>query len=78
MDANIIFHYLKGTYQHGIKYCHSIEPLVEFNNYDWGGAIDDRKSTSSYLFRLMSCKKQKVLCILTTETEYCGIVNAGT
>ena len=41
--------YIKGTYKFGIKYCSSADSLVKYIDYDWGGDIDNWKSTSGYM-----------------------------
>jgi hypothetical protein len=42
-----IVHYIKGTYQLGIKYCSkNMNQLVGYTNLDWVGDGDDKKSTS--------------------------------
>ena len=65
--AKRVIRYVKGTCDFGIKFTRSKEfKLVGFSNSDWGGSIDDIKSTSSYCFTLgfrvcsWSSKKQKL------------------
>ncbi|KAH9303673.1 hypothetical protein KI387_008077 [Taxus chinensis] len=42
---------IRGTYQLGIEYKHGRDPtLVGYTNLDYAGDIDDRKSTSRYVF----------------------------
>ncbi len=46
-----ILRYLKGTIQHGITYTkQSSGECVAYSDADWGRDLDDRKSTSGYLF----------------------------
>jgi len=46
-----ILRYLKGTATHGLRYtAGSTEDLRGFSDSDWAGDLDDRKSTSGYLF----------------------------
>ena len=48
-----ILHYLNGTKKLGIKYVKEKDSkLVGYTDSDWAGSIDDRKSTSGYLFCL--------------------------
>ena len=46
-----IMRYLKGTLNLGLMYkCNNEEELVGFSNADWAGDLNDRKSTSGYIF----------------------------
>eukprot|EP00253_Pinus_taeda_P020199 PITA_20199 len=57
--------------------------LVGFNDFDWAGDPDDRKSTASYVFTLASgpitwaCKKQIAISLSSEEVEYRGVVEAS-
>lgn len=45
--------YIKGTYKLGIEYKYGGDStLVGYIDYDYAGDIDDRKSTSGYIFHL--------------------------
>ena len=50
--------------------------LKGYTNSDWGGCVDDSRSTSGYLFSLNSgvftwnSKKQETIAQSTTEAEY--------
>ena len=56
--------------------------LVGFTHSDWAGDLDDRKSTTGYVFSLgyglvtWACKKQQALALSSAEAEYRAIVNA--
>ncbi|GJX80901.1 DNA-directed DNA polymerase [Tanacetum coccineum] len=90
IDVKRIFRYLKGKPTLGLWYPRdSPFELVAYSDSDYGGAIQDRKSTTKgcqFLGnRLISwqCKKQSVVATSTTEAEYvaaascCGqIINA--
>nr|GEV04733.1 putative ribonuclease H-like domain-containing protein [Tanacetum cinerariifolium] len=72
-----IFRYLKGHPKLGLWYPkESSFDLVAYSDSDYGGATQDRKSTTrGCLFlgrRLISwqCKKQTIMATLTTEAEY--------
>ena len=48
-----IFRYLKGTLNHGLLYSRNKSTeCVGFSDSDWGEDLDDRKSTSGYMFQL--------------------------
>ncbi|XP_062014728.1 secreted RxLR effector protein 161-like [Rosa rugosa] len=75
--AKKILRYLKGTAELGIAYRRGgEEKLVGFADSDYAGDIDDRKSTSGYVFMLgtgavsWSSKKQPVVTLSTTEAEF--------
>ncbi|XP_045831624.1 secreted RxLR effector protein 161-like [Trifolium pratense] len=73
-----IMRYLKGTLTDGIMYNHFTEEmeLVGWSDSDYAGDLDDRKSTSGYVFMLgsgaisWSSKKQPIVTLYTTEAEY--------
>lgn len=72
-----IYRYLKGTVELGIRYRRCGEgSLVAFADSDYAGDVDDRKSTSGYLFMLeigavsWSSKKQPVVTLSTIEAEF--------
>ena len=47
--------YLKGTYNYGIEFAnHCDVELGGYPNSDWAGDVDDRKSTSGYIFNIGS------------------------
>jgi hypothetical protein len=51
--AKRILCYVHGTFQFGIHYSLGGTPLlVGFTDSDWAGDLDDRKSTTSYVFSL--------------------------
>ena len=75
-----IFHYLKGTINLGIKYERSADNhLVGFSDADWAGDMDDRHSTTRYLFLMSGAvinwfsKKQPTVALSTTEAEYVAL-----
>lgn len=49
-----ILRYLKGTVDYGIMYKREISDLVAYTDSDYAGDLDDRKSTSGYVFLLGS------------------------
>jgi len=75
--AKRVIRYVKGTCNFGIRYTRSREfKLVGYSNSDWGGSINDLKSTSGYCFSLGSgvfswnSKKRETVAQSTTEAEF--------
>ena len=75
--AKRILRYVNGTKQYGILYTTTHDfRLVGYTNSDWARSVDDRKSTSGYVFHLDSgaisraSKKQLIVSLSTTEAEY--------
>ena len=79
-----IIQYLKGTQQYGLLYSKSdSNHCVGFSDADWGGDLDDRKSTSGYLFQVggtaisWRSKKQTCVALSTAEAEYIALASAA-
>jgi len=57
--------------------------LVGFTDFDWAGNLDDRKSTTGYVFTLGSgpitwaCEKQSAISLSSTKTKYHGAIEAS-
>ncbi|GAU36022.1 hypothetical protein TSUD_211600 [Trifolium subterraneum] len=77
--VNRIMRYLKGTLTDGIMYKHTSDKrmeLIGWSDSDYAGDLNDRKSTSGYVFMLgtgaisWSSKKQPIVTLSTTEVEY--------
>nr|GEY68745.1 putative ribonuclease H-like domain-containing protein [Tanacetum cinerariifolium] len=75
--VKMIFRYLKGHPKLGLWYPkESPFDLVAYSNSDYGGATQDRKSTTEgcqFLGRRLiswQCKKQTIIATSTTEAEY--------
>ena len=75
--AKRILRYLKGTVDYGIMYKKgSLNDLVAYTDNDYAGDLNDRKSTSGYIFLLSSgavswiSKKQPIVTLSTTEAEF--------
>lgn len=48
-----IYHYIKGTLEHGIKFHKTCDYLLRgYANADWVGSVDDRRSTMALVFLL--------------------------
>lgn len=75
--ATRILRYIKGTIDYGLYYSPSSDfKLVGYSDSDWGGDIDDRKSTGGFIFFMgntaftWSSKKQPIVTLSTCEAEY--------
>ena len=82
--AKRILRYVVGTTEHGIWYSKvSNFKLTGFTDSDWAVSIDDRKSTSGFLFNLgsgaisWSSKKQEVVALSTSEAEYIAATSSA-
>jgi len=72
-----VLRYVKGTLEFGILYKRRGDAkLLAYTDSDYAGDVEDRKSTSGYVFSLSggviswSSKKQPVVALSTTEAEY--------
>ncbi|KAL4317979.1 hypothetical protein GQ457_18G008540 [Hibiscus cannabinus] len=80
-----IFRYLKGTVGHGIVFgSQQHDPLVVgYVDSDYAGDLDDRRSTTGYVFTLGGgpiCWKstvQPIVALSTTEAEYMAVAEAA-
>nr|XP_017251133.1 PREDICTED: uncharacterized mitochondrial protein AtMg00810-like [Daucus carota subsp. sativus] len=84
MAAKRILRYIKGTLDHGLFYTHSQNSkLVGYSDSDYGGDLDDGKSTSGYAFHIgsaifsWSSKKQQTIALSTCEAEYIAAAGAA-
>jgi hypothetical protein len=75
--AKRVLRYIQGTICYGIRYCRNfMVKLLGFCDSDWGGCVDDMKSTSGYAFSLglsvfsWSSKKQQSIAQSSAEDEY--------
>ena len=84
-SAKRVLRYIKGTSSCGIFPPTSAEVttnLIGYSNSDWGGEVDDSRSTSRYLFCLgtscfcWSSRKQETTAQSTTEAEYIVVASA--
>eukprot|EP00253_Pinus_taeda_P022186 PITA_22186 len=82
--AKIILRYVKDTKKFGILYNVSEHSdLVGYTDSDWAGSVDDRKSTSGYVFHMGSgaiswaSKKQSIVALSTAEAEYVAATAAA-
>eukprot|EP00253_Pinus_taeda_P030125 PITA_30125 len=75
--AKRILRYVKGTKRFGILYITlECSDLIGYTDSNWAGSVDDRKSTSGYVFQMGSraiswaSKKQPIVALSTVEVEY--------
>ena len=77
-----VFKYVKGTCNFGIKYTRNKEfKLPKYSDSDWGGSIDDLKSSFGYCFSLGSgifhgTKKQETIAQSIVEVEFIAATTA--
>jgi hypothetical protein len=77
-----IMRYVQGTLSFGVMYKCSKKKLnlIGWSDSDYAGDLDDRKSTTGYLFKFgssavsWSSKKQPIVTLSTTEAEYVAAV----
>ena len=78
-----IMRYLCRTKDFGIEYRHSSTiSLVGYSDADWAGDLDDRKSTSGYIFKLSGgavswSQKQSSVALSTVEAKYMALSSAS-
>jgi hypothetical protein len=79
-----ILRYLRGTTEFGIIYRKGDEgQLRAYADSDYAGDVDDRKSTSGFVFMLgtgavsWSSKKQPVVTLSTTEAEFIAVASCA-
>ena len=78
-----ILRYLNGTLNLGLLYsCDKEKELTGYSDADWAGDINDRKSTSGYIFQIGGAavswrsKKQTCVALSTAESEYMALARA--
>ena len=75
--------YLKGTLNFGLLYTsNGSKGCIGYSDADWAGDLDDRKSTSGYVFQIgggaVSWKSKKQSCVASTaEAEYMALASAA-
>ncbi|KAM0040746.1 putative RNA-directed DNA polymerase [Helianthus debilis subsp. tardiflorus] len=72
-----VLRYIKGTVEQGVWFKRENEPkLIGFCDADYAGDLNERRSTTGYVFMYGSCavswrsKRQPTVSLSTTETEY--------
>ena len=82
MSVKRILRYLKGTTDYVLCYQGRDFQLIGYTDADWGGDLDQRKSTFGYAFLLNDCaiswgsKKQNCITLSTMEAEYVACSSA--
>ena len=76
--------YLRGTADYGLVFTPNVSgDCVGYSDADWGADLDDRKSTSGYLFLISGgavswrSKKQTCVALSTAEAEYIALASAA-
>ena len=79
-----VLRYVCGTTDEGIFYKRAENSiLVGYCNSNWGGSINDSKSTSGYVFNIgsgsisWSSRKQPIVTLSTAESEYVALASAA-
>eukprot|EP00253_Pinus_taeda_P015708 PITA_15708 len=55
ITAKRVLRYVRGTPDYGLIYTRSSDPILNgYTDSDWAGSVDDRKSTTGYVFSLGS------------------------
>ena len=82
--SKIILKYISGTRNYGIFFSRSNDfKLIGYTNSDCVGCIDDRKSTSDYVFHFgleivsWASKKQPIATLSSAEVEYVAATSAS-
>ena len=78
MGVKRMLRYIKGTLSYGLKFSVNDDEcdLSGFSDADWAGDVDNRRSTSGYVFKVANstvswCStKQATVAKSTTEAEY--------
>jgi hypothetical protein len=81
--AKRILGYIRGTLFHGVAFTPGPLHLSAFNDADWAGDLDNRRSTSGFLVYLgsnpitWSVKKQPTVSCSSTKSEYRALAIAS-
>lgn len=77
-----ILRYLRGTLDLGLIYKKGVsDDCIGYSDSDWAGDLDDRRSTSGYMFHISGAavswksRKQSYVALSTAEAEYMALAN---
>lgn len=78
-----VLRYLRGTVEMGLRYDRGRgSKLVGYSDADWAGDVEDRRSTSGYIFTIAGgpiswrSQKQQSVALSSTEAEYMALSSA--
>jgi transposase InsO family protein len=78
-----VLRYIKSTKSYSLTFTPSDGTLLGYSDSDWGGDLDERRSTTGYIFTIgksapISWKshKQPVVALSSSEAEYMAMVEA--
>ncbi|XP_036340184.1 secreted RxLR effector protein 161-like [Rhagoletis pomonella] len=77
-----VMRYLKGTIKYGISYNKEACNLTGFCDSDWASDLDERRSTTGYLFKLQDgpiswcTRRQRTIALSSTEAEFMAMTSA--
>lgn len=77
-----LIRYLKGTMNDKLRFSSDSDDLRGFCDADWAGDVDDRKSTTGYVFTMQraaiswSAKTQRTVALSSTEAEFMAMTSA--
>uniref|UniRef100_A0A1X7SFX4 Reverse transcriptase Ty1/copia-type domain-containing protein n=1 Tax=Amphimedon queenslandica TaxID=400682 RepID=A0A1X7SFX4_AMPQE len=84
MAVKRIFQYLRGTSHLGLLYNKSEDTsLVGYSDADWGGDVDNYRSTTGYIFQIggvavsWKSKRQDCVALSTAEAEYMALASTA-
>lgn len=75
-----VLRYLKGTINYRLRYGNDQRGLIGYSDADWATDLDNRKSTSGYIFTMYGgavnwrSKRQEVVALSSTEAELVSAV----
>ncbi|XP_067934623.1 uncharacterized protein [Watersipora subatra] len=80
--VNRVFRYIKGTLTHNLHFTKTSGTLTGYTDSNWAGDINDRRSTTGYVFDLESApiswktRKQHTVALSSCEAEYLALAEA--
>ncbi|XP_050338585.1 uncharacterized protein LOC126765044 [Bactrocera neohumeralis] len=77
-----VMRYLKGTIDSGIVYSREVNDLTGYCDADWASDLDERRSTTGYMFKLQGgpiswcTRRQRTVALSSTEAEFMAMTSA--